>query len=208
MRAVLVEADLDGGVLAVRFGLGREPGLSTFAAGGDEADGWHDHAQDAGGVAVLVGPDSPGASASLWRSAGERITRRLLESDGVAIVDAGRLRSPETIVRASELVAIVVNPVAEHLVALTHVLPSLRQAVQGHLGVVSIGNGPYRRSDIEEALAVPVLAELPDDRDAAELLRSGGATRARLARSRLARAVGSLAAELGEPAVEPSQVAS
>ena len=38
---LVVEADLDGGVLAVRYGLGREPGLTTFAAGGPDVDeGW------------------------------------------------------------------------------------------------------------------------------------------------------------------------
>ena len=34
--APVVEADLDGGVLAVRYGLGREPGLTTLAAAGPE----------------------------------------------------------------------------------------------------------------------------------------------------------------------------
>src|SRR3546814_13554520 len=60
---LLVEADLSGGVLAVRYGLGREPGLTSLAAANPtEEGGWLDHAQDAGGVPVLVGPDSPEAA--------------------------------------------------------------------------------------------------------------------------------------------------
>ncbi|MCZ7538099.1 MAG: hypothetical protein M5T61_20645 [Acidimicrobiia bacterium] len=129
---LLVEADLDGGVLAVRYGLGREPGLTTFAAGGPDADGgWRAHAQDAGGVPVLVGPDAPGASTSMWRTAGERITHKLVAADGVVVVDAGRLRSPVPIVAASDLLAVLANPVADQLVALTHLVPTLRQEVRG-----------------------------------------------------------------------------
>lgn len=79
----LVEADRSGGVMAVRYGLGREPGLTTFAAAGAlRDDEWRQHAQDAGGVPVLVGPmlpTTPGrcgsepASESVARS--RRVTR-------------------------------------------------------------------------------------------------------------------------------------
>lgn len=203
---LVVEADLDGGVLAVRYGLGREPGLTTFAASGPDADGgWRAHAQDAGGVAVLVGPDAPGASASLWRTAGERITHKLVAADGVAVVDAGRLRSPVPLVAASDLLAVLVNPVADQLVALTHLVPTLRQAVRGRVAVVLVGTGPYGAAEVERSVGLPVVGELPNDPDAAEVLRVGG-SRSRLARSQLARAVGALSVELGSSLLEPSTV--
>lgn len=202
---LVVEADLDGGVLAIRYGLGREPGLTTFAAGGSDDDGaWRAHAQDAGGVPVLVGPDAPGASASLWRTAGERVTHKLVAADGVAVVDAGRLRAPVPIVAASDLLAVLVNPVADQLVAVTHLVPSLRQAVRGRVGIVLVGDGPYRAVDVESSVGVSVLGELPHDPDAAEALRVGG-TRSRLARSRLARAVGALAVEVAPSPLEPTR---
>lgn len=206
--ATVVEADLDGGVLAVRYALGREPGLTTFAAAGSEdREGWRAHAQDAGGVPVLVGPDAAGASASLWRTAGERITHKLVAADGIAVVDAGRLRSPVPIVTASDLLAVLVSPVAEQLVALTHLLPMLRQASRGQLGVVLVGDGPYRSADVERSLAVAVLGELPDDRDAAEALRNGAGSRTRLARSRLARAATALGAHVSASLLEPMEAA-
>jgi hypothetical protein len=206
--AVLVEADLDGGVLAVRYGLGREPGLTTFAASSmDDGDGWRAHAQDAGGVPVLVGPDAQAASASLWRTAGERITHGLAAADGVAVVDAGRLRSRVPVVTASDLCAVLVCPVAEQLVALTHLLPTLRQAIRGQVAAVLVGYGPYRAADVEGFLDVTVLGELPDDRDAAEALRDGTGSRARLARSRLARAVTGLGAQVSAALGEPVEVA-
>ena len=73
--AALVEADLAGGVLAVRYGLGREPGLVTLAASNPaQSGGWLDHAQDAGGVAAddealpdnVSSVDSP-VSGSVWK---------------------------------------------------------------------------------------------------------------------------------------------
>lgn len=200
---LVVEADLDGGVLAIRYGLGREPGLTTFAAGGPDGAGWKAHAQDAGGVPVLVGPDAPSASAALWRTAGERITRALVASDGVAVVDAGRLRSPSTIVAAPNLLAILVHPVTEELVALTHLLSTLPQAVRGQAGIVLVGDGPYRRADVERSTGVRVVGELPDDHDAAEALRTGGASSARLSRSRLVRAATTLGEDIGASLLEP-----
>lgn len=206
-HAVVVEADPDGGVLAVRYGLGREPGLATLAASGrDAGEGWRAHAQDAGGVPVLVGPDSSTSSAALWRTAGERITQRIIAGTGTAVVDAGRFRTPGPIVTSSDLLMVLVCPVAEQLVALTHVLPSLRQSVRGEVAVVLVGEGPYRTSEIERSIDVPVLAELPHDRYAAESLRTGTGVHARLARTRLARAVAALGACVDAVLVDPVEV--
>lgn len=202
--AVVVEADLDGGVLAIRYGLGREPGLATLAASGsDIGEGWRAHAQDAGGVPVLVGPDAPTSSAALWRSAGERITQRIVDGAGTAVVDAGRIRTPVPIVAASDLLMLLVCPVAEQLVALTHVLASLRQSVRGEVAVVLVGEGPYQISEVERSIGVPVLAALPQDRDSAESLRTGAGVNTRLTRSRLARAVGALGACVDAAPVDP-----
>ena len=190
---LVVEADLDGGVLAVRYGLGREPGLTTFAAGGPDADGgWRAHAQDAGGVPVLVGPDAQAASTSMWRTAGERITHKLVvAADGVAIVDAGRLRSPVPIVAASDLLAVFVNPVADQLVALTHLVPTLRQAVRVRWPSCSSATAllGWRATSSGPLGTVIGQAERPRCRRG---LAAGGRLSFPSGRSRLARAVGAL----------------
>jgi MinD-like ATPase involved in chromosome partitioning or flagellar assembly len=188
--AALVEADLAGGVVAVRYGLGREPGLVTLAASNPtRPDGWLDHAQDAGGVAVLVGPDSGEAAEALWRSAGERIASVLARSDGWAVVDGGGVWRRPALVDSADMVVLVVRPVAEQVVSAAHALGTLRRSARGELAVVLVGDGPYRAGDVADALGCKILAHLPDDPATAEHLRDGGASSKAVGRSRLARSI-------------------
>lgn len=188
--AVLVEADLSGGVVAIRYGLGREPGLTTLvAANPTSPSAWREHAQDAGGVPVLVGPDSPETCESLWRTAGDRLATIFDRSDGCGVVDAGRLRSVTRAVSEAHLVLLLVRPDAEQIVGARHALTTLRHAVTGDLGVVLVGNGPYSTTDVESAIGGRVIAHLPDDRSTATHLLDGRISRTRLVRSPLARAV-------------------
>ena len=188
--AVLVEADLAGGVVAIRYGLGREPGLTTLAAANPQTPGgWLDHAQDAGGVPVLVGPDSAEASESLWRTAGDRLAAAIGRSDGWAVVDAGRLRTITSLVGRADLVLVVARPIAEQIVALNHALATLGRLLPTQVAVVLAGDGPYGTADVESALGCVVAAGIPDDRSTANHLVDGRISRTRLARSPLARAV-------------------
>ena len=66
-----------------------------------------------------------------------------------------------------------------------------------------VGDGPYGVDDVERAVEVSVIGQLPDDPDAAEVLRVGG-SRSRLARSQLARAVGALGGALSSVPLEPT----
>src|SRR4051812_17131410 len=74
-RAVLVEADPDGGVLALRYGLGREPGLLTLAAARDvDETRLLEHTQRLpGGLPVAVAPESADRSTHLLKTAGPRV---------------------------------------------------------------------------------------------------------------------------------------
>ena len=186
----LVEADLAGGVVAVRYGLGREPGLVTLAASNPtQPGGWLDHTQDAGGVAVLVGPDSGEAADALWRSAGERIASVLARSDGWAVIDGGGIWRRSALVDSADLVLLLIRPVAEHVVSAAHALGALRRSARGEFAVVLAGDGPYRSGDVADALECQVLAHLPDDPATAEHLRDGGSSSKAVGRSRLARSV-------------------
>jgi len=193
---VLVEADLNGGVVAVRYQLGREPGLTTLAAANPrEPDGWREHAQDAGGVAVIVGPDAPESTESLWRTAGERLAGIVDRIEPWVVVDGGRINRPTALASAADIVLVLVRPVGEHLVGLTHALRSSRLQVSGEVAIAVVGEGPYRVAEIHEAFDCPVVAHLPHDPGAADQLLDGRGGRS-LNRSRLARAVGSLSDDL------------
>lgn len=210
--AVLVDADLAGGALAVRYDLGREPGLTTLAAArSDDPQEWRSHAQDAGGVAVLVGPDDPDTSEALWQGTGHRLLAHLRQVDASLVVaDAGRLEPGYPLLAASDLVVVLVRPIAEHLVTLSHRLPALRRARARHVAVILVGYGPYSSDEIRTSLEVDVVGELPFDERAATMLIEGGRSRASLARTRLARAatgLGAAIARLASDQPDPAGVA-
>jgi hypothetical protein len=208
-RGLLVEADSDGGVLAVRHGLSREPGLTTMA-GARTATGWFTHAQSMGGVPVLVGPESPERMVGLWAHAGERLVTALtvVDGDGAAdaVIDVGRFRSgwpPAALSAAASKWLVVVRPEAEELVTLAQRLPGWVD-VGLPVAVVLAGTGPYSSADVVSALGVEVAATLPVDRRAASIITGGGSRRV-LVRSALGRAVRSLADTLAQSTTTPSQ---
>lgn len=196
-ESVLVEADPDGGVLALRYGLSREPGLVSLAASRQDPCGVIlDHAQRLpGGLGVVVGPESPERAAQLVRSSGHRITALLSGSTPRHIVvDLGRLTpsSPATAVAASSpLVLVVARPRAEELVAAAERVTILGQGA----GLVLVGDGPYSASDVAAQLGCPVVGLVAEDQRAARALAEGGSSRA-IARSALVRSVRTLAASL------------
>ncbi|WCO66312.1 hypothetical protein PO878_17570 [Iamia majanohamensis] len=186
-RSLLVEADVSGGVLAARYGLGREPSLTTLAAEPSDEHRWQEHAQSAGGVAVLVGPDAPDTAEALWRSAGERLGTVLTRCDAdLVVADLGRLGRRSPLVGTADLILLVARPTIEHLVTLSHHMPRLRGSSRARVGIVLAGGGPYRAEEVADALEVEVVGDLPDDPAAAEALsgaRSSGWSRSRLARA-------------------------
>ena len=207
-QAVLVEADPAGSVLAIRYGLGREPGLTTLAASKPEAaEGWRSHVQFAGGVPVVVGPDSPVSSEALWRGAGARLRSILRQIDAPAVVvDAGRLGSESSaLLAASDLVLVLARPTAEHLVTLTHRIAFFRGTCDSaRFGILLVGDGPYRTEHLGPSLGADVIGTLPDDPRAGSMLVKGGRSRASFGRTRLARAAAGLSVDVTRMAGEPA----
>ncbi len=208
--AVLVEADPDGGVLALRYGLAREPGLATLAASRPEAGGSVlDHAQALpGGLPVVVGPESPARATHLLASAGARIAQVLAGSadDITVVVDAGRLgpSSPAlSLVPAANCTLVVARPAADALVGAAERVRSIGASAR----LVLAGRGPYTADQVSAQLDCEVLATIADDAGAARALAEGGGSKS-LARSPLLRSTRSLAALLAGRAVESSGAAS
>ena len=201
-EALYVEADPHGGRVAARFGLGRQPGLISFAAARDRS-GLADHAQRLpGGLAVVVGSESPEAAEGLWASSGAALATALAHTPQAVVVDVGRIggRSPAwaQLAPVAARVAVVVRNDPGDLAVAAAGLRLLGNDA-GEVGLVLAGASPYRAEEVAATLNVAVLATLPWDRAAAAAV-SAGASHGNLRRSPWARAVRSLAEALAVPA--------
>lgn len=208
----VLEADLDGGTLAARFRLGREPGVTTLAAARSVgAEAWRDHAQSAGGVPVVVGPDAPEAAAAVWATAGRRLAGAVADADASFVVDVGRLRNggpAHHLGDVADLLVMLLRPVAEEVVALSHRLPVARVA-GAPVAVVTVGSGPYDVGDLAAQFGVHALGALPTDHRAAEALAGRGGSARALGRTSLARSAREVAERITEwtqPAGAPGDV--
>jgi hypothetical protein len=216
-EALVVEADPDGGVVAARLGLGHHPCLTELAVrarGGARADlVWEAAQARPGGGPVVVSHPSPDQCHATLRSGGARLAEVLWSlPDHDAIVDVGRLRplSPAMpLVDAADVVLVVMRPRLDDVDTAVQRLPVLvdRPAM---VGLVLVGDEPYRRADIEAVLGVPVLAVVPvDARSAAAVTGAPPGPRAlhRLPWLRTVRALagglaGLLDGDVDAPAVE------
>ena len=185
---LLVEGDPGGGDLAARFRLSAKRGWASYAASSRRLEGVEPIAahlqQLPGGLEVMVSgrsgePDGVReVVVSLLASIDTSVEARC-----DVIADIGRLlpgeRGAEAWLERSTVVAVVVRRDAPSVLHLRDRAAALRSRCRGGVGLVVIGTGPYSGREIEEFTGMPVLGELPDDPDAAEI--AGG----RPGRSRL-----------------------
>ena len=206
--ATVVEADADGGVVAARFGLAREPGVLSMAyrstPGALDA-----HVQVAPiGVRVVVGPESAAAASAAWHAAGPAIGGCVADAgrDGPVVIDGGRLRSGspafEVLASRSALVVLFVRPDAGDVASSAAI--ATRLADDGYRwGVVVAGEGPYGAGEVASVLGGELVGVVPFDPRAAAGLWSGdpGVGRSGLARSY--RSLAERCAQLTATAVVP-----
>jgi hypothetical protein len=204
-EALMVEADPDGGVLAARLGLGHHPSITDLAVrsrGSLHPDLVWEAAQTLpGGRPIVVShPSLDQCHATLRSGAGRlaEVLRALPDHD--AMVDVGRLRpaSPAApLADAADILLLVMRPRLEDVDAAAQRLPGLSASSTGRVvGIVLVGDEPYRPADVEEVLGVAVLAMLPvDARSAAAVTGAMPGPRA-LQRLPLLRSVRALAAGL------------
>ena len=209
-RSVVVEADPDGGVVAVRYGLAREPGLVTLAASrslGEE--GLLGHAQTLpGGTPVVVAPESADRATNIWRVSGSGLVSMLGSvDDHVVVVDGGRLgpSSPSlSLLPHASVVAVVARPEPDQLLAATDRIEAI-SALGARAGLVLVGDRPYTAAEVTAQLGCDVLGVIADDRRGAKALTDGGSPRS-VRRSMLMRSARGLADRLiaaSQPHVEP-----
>jgi len=207
-RALVLEMDPSGGVLAARFGLAQQPGLASLAAAARHGvtGVLGEHVQRLPGIDVVVAPGSPevaaGSVAVLARHA-DAVLRNLAPT---VVVDAGRLypASPAAdLLAAADAVVLVATPTTEYLDHLDARLTTLRDLVNAdRIGLALVGTCLYPAAEIGARLAVPVWAELPHDPRGAGVL-AGRLTGPTWHRTPLVRALRDLAATMRQRAPQP-----
>lgn len=189
---LIVEADPDGGDLAVRVGLHAEPGLTSLAAAGRRsataAQGDQHVQRLPGGPRALLGPPDAEQAIRALEMIGDGLGLSGREDRDV-LIDCGRLRpqSPAaTFVAQAEIVVIVARPRLDELQHLRARVDQLT-ASGAQVRLLLVGDKPYPPDEVAHALAVPILGVLPVDPAAAAILNGLGGRRTRLERSPLLR---------------------
>ena len=187
--AVVVEADPSGGDIAARCGVPSEPGLLTLAASGRHLGTILDlspHAQRLpSGGRVVVSPVDPDQATAAVATTAPRLSAAL--GAELTILDCGRMfasSAARPAMRGADLVLMVLEPTVtavEHLRARKR---SLDRPILGRVAAVLVGDRPYRPSEVEHAIGIPVIGSVAvDPRGVAALHRGHAARRSLLVRS-------------------------
>ena len=212
-RKLLLEADPDGGSLALRYQLPTKPGLLSLAAAtrhGLSPEQLWDHAQTLpGGLPVVLGPEGPEQATEVLRSNGRALGDWLKSLHGIDVIaDLGRLslgsaafelaRSADAVLAVARPEATQLQPAAQRLVTLGPYGP--------RVGWVLVGEKPYSAQAVTDAYGLPVVHVVAEDRRGARLMESG-ANPKKLRRSTLVRSVVGLSEALAawlHPGAAPS----
>lgn len=202
LRKVLVEADPSGGVLAVRYQLGRQPGLITLAASGRHGgtargDLWAHAQQLPGGLPVIVAHERADRTRQVLESAGAQLASWLCAlPEIVAVADCGRV-SPEpaagVMCGEADLVLLVARPDGEHIHPAAAMADALASAGR-RVAWVLIGDQPHSAQAVERVTGHPVARVLPHDERGARALTAGRVPR--FGRSPLVTEIAGLASDL------------
>lgn len=206
-QVLLVEADPAGGTIGAASGWAPEPGLVSLAAaarrGGDPNMVWEHCQYLPGGAAVLAGPALADQARNALGMLGP-VLARLGELDADVLVDCGRIDPGSAALarweRADRLVLVGRPRLADLQALATWREAGPLDAV--HTGLVMVGDGPYPDGEIAETLCTEVLARVPWDPKAADLLVVVAASARELRLAPLVRTVRTLAGRLAEDRVE------
>lgn len=203
-KRLFVEADPFGGVLALRYQLGHEPGLMTLAAalrGGIGVDDVWAHAQELpGGLAAIIGPDRPDQANAVLAATGDRLGAWLADLDGVDVIaDVGRVATnshASDLLEHADLVLMVARPNVEQLQPAAQRMQTLGIAAE-KLRWILIGERPHNRDEVEATFGIAVAGVVADDPRGARALEQGS-TPTRLRRTAIVRTATALADDLAQ----------
>jgi MinD-like ATPase involved in chromosome partitioning or flagellar assembly len=158
---VVVEADLDGGVLGARYGVGVDPGVVSLIAAlrrdGEIPVGEHGRAAG-GGVWLLPGPESAEQTRTVWSGTADAVAARLATDDRVWLVDGGRLHAGAStlpFVARSAVTLVVCRSRPEDIVQVPARVAALRSAAT--VGVLVVGKTDYSGAELCDFFGTPVV---------------------------------------------------
>ena len=179
-RAVLIEADGDGGVLAARFGLASTPSLVEFSAAARHEltiDRLQANCQLlAGQLPTLVAPGCGETTSLVLASLASRLAEGLGRLGDIdAVVDVGRLRlhSPAVdLVKQCDLLVLVARPQFDQLVPLVH---QARRVISQEIptALVCVGDRPYPPTEMAKASQLNLLGVTAHESRVAQALERG-----------------------------------
>jgi hypothetical protein len=157
VERVVVEADLDGGVLGARYGLGVDPGVVSLIAALRRNDGEpvpvEEHGRAAGsGLWLVPGPETGEQARAVWAGTAADVADRLAADARVWLVDAGRVHSSSVtlpLVQRSRLTVLVCRTGPEDLVQ----VPARVATLAAHsptVGVLVVGKVSYTTAELGE----------------------------------------------------------
>lgn len=218
-RLTVVECDPSGNDAAGFLGLRAPGGLRSLAArarGEDVSDALRAELVSVGdGVCLLPGPHSGEVTRQALRRLGSRLVPALRSLGHPVLLDLGRLYEGSPVVELLPQVDSLVVVVPAMTVEIDRVDVDRRPflATASDLRLLLIGEATFRRykspKAVEEAVDIPVLGSLADDRRGADRVRSGRPfRRSSLANSarRVAAALVGLEPRLPLPHVEDDAV--
>ena len=179
-RAILVEADGDGGVLAARFGLALTPSLVEFS-GTTRHELTINRLQSssqllAGQLPALVAPGCGETTTLVLRPMARRLADGIGHIDDIdAVVDIGRVRSHSPaaeLVKHCDLLLLVARPRFDHLVPLVH---QARRLVADGIptALVCVGDRPYPPTEMAKACQLDLLGIMAHEPRAVQALKRG-----------------------------------
>ncbi len=155
---VVLEADVDGGVLGARFQIGIEPGASRLVSSVRRSDGSALAMDDYGRrvderVWVVPGPESAEAARQLWSTAraAERVGDSAAHDERVWLVDVGRagpLSRVGPLVERSSMALVLTRPEHESLVQVPARVAMLKRS-GCVVGVLVVGKPVFPRDELE-----------------------------------------------------------
>ncbi|MBU3688421.1 MAG: hypothetical protein FGM29_02505 [Actinobacteria bacterium] len=209
----MLEADVDGGVLGARYGLGVEPGVVSFIAslrrsGDAVAVGEHGR-MAAPGLWLVPGPESAEQAGSVWSGTAGQVAARLAGDDRVWLVDGGRLSQTKPTIPLAEwsnLTVVVSRSASEDLLQVPRRVAWLQQHASA-VGVLVVGKAPYGSRELAEFFGTASVWTAADS-DALPDLAGQALTPGRARRSPLWRSAVEISAEIAGAAVASAPAAA